>query len=43
MDLQDVVKFKTSSNVLSIAWLKDGEILALGMMSGQLSLQNRKG
>jgi hypothetical protein len=43
LDSQDVVKFKTSSNVLSIAWSKDGEILALGMMSGQLSLRNRKG
>jgi hypothetical protein len=43
LDSQDVVKFKISSNVLSIAWSKDGEILALGMMSGQLSLRNRKG
>lgn len=43
LDTQDIVKFTTSAQVLSITWSKDGELLAIGMMSGQLSLRNKKG
>ncbi len=43
LDSQNVVKFKTSSKVLSLAWSKDGELIALGMLSGQISFRDKKG
>ncbi len=43
LDSQNVVKFKTSSKVLSLAWSKDGELIASGMISGQISFRDQKG
>ena len=39
---KQVVKEKVSSRILSAAWTSDGELLAIGMQSGLVSVRNTK-
>ena len=40
-DQKQVVKDKVSSRILSAAWSSDGSMLALGMLSGLISIRNQ--
>ena len=38
-----VAKYKVQSKILSASWSNDGQFLALGMFSGQITIRDRKG
>ncbi|GMI36406.1 hypothetical protein TrRE_jg11942 [Triparma retinervis] len=40
---KSVAKFKTQAKILSASWSNDGQFLALGMFSGQITIRDRKG
>jgi len=42
-DQKSVTKYKVLSKVLSCAWSRDGQHLALGMLSGQISIRDKEG
>jgi len=38
-----VAKYKVQSKILSAAWSNDGQFLAMGMFSGQITIRDKKG
>jgi len=40
---KQVAKYKVQSKILSASWSNDGQFLALGMFSGQITIRDRKG
>ena len=42
-DQKQVVKEKEASKIISVSWSTDGGLLALGMLSGVVSIRNAQG